>query len=65
MKSSASQSSFSGVGVEKMAFMTLLFTPEDLDLMLTVRSLFNPDNLLNPGKIFPSDDMGMGIQLDG
>ncbi|MDA1190190.1 MAG: FAD-binding protein [Candidatus Poribacteria bacterium] len=54
-----------GVGVEKMAFMTLLFTPEDLDLMLTVRSLFNPDNLLNPGKIFPSDDMGMGIQLDG
>ena len=42
-----------GVGIEKLQFMELLFTPADLRIMQDVRSLFDPDGLCNPGKIFP------------
>jgi len=43
-----------GVGMEKDRLMPLLFSEADLDLMQRVRGIFNPDNLLNPGKIFPN-----------
>jgi len=43
-----------GVGMEKDRLMPLLFSEADLDLMKRVRGVFNPDNLLNPGKIFPT-----------
>ena len=53
-----------GVGVEKMAFMPLLFEPQDLELMRDIRAVFNPDELCNPGKILPSqDDERWGIHL--
>lgn len=42
-----------GVGIEKLGFMELLFTPADLRIMRDVRSLFDPEGLCNPGKIFP------------
>jgi len=42
-----------GVGMEKEALMTLMFTEADLDAMRRVRDAFNPAGLLNPGKIFP------------
>ncbi|MAF12287.1 FAD-binding oxidoreductase [Candidatus Poribacteria bacterium] len=42
-----------GVGIEKLAFMDLLFSPADLRIMRDVRSLFDPNGLCNPGKIFP------------
>ena len=42
-----------GVGMEKNELMPLMFTPEDLDLMGRVRAAFNPDGLLNPGKVLP------------
>jgi len=43
-----------GVGMEKDRLMPLLFSEADLDLMKRVRSVFNPEGLLNPGKIFPT-----------
>jgi glycolate oxidase len=43
-----------GVGMEKDRLMPLLFSEADLELMRRVRGVFNPANLLNPGKIFPT-----------
>ena len=43
-----------GVGMEKDRLMPLLFSEADLDLMKQVRNAYNPEGLLNPGKIFPT-----------
>ncbi len=43
-----------GVGMEKDRLMPLLFSEADIDLMKRVRGVFNPDGLLNPGKILPN-----------
>jgi glycolate oxidase len=43
-----------GVGMEKDRLMPLLFSEADLDLMRSVRDVFNPAGLLNPAKIFPT-----------
>jgi len=43
-----------GVGMEKDRLMPLLFSEADLELMKRVRGVFNPDGLLNPGKILPN-----------
>jgi glycolate oxidase len=42
-----------GVGFEKSELMPLMFSEADLDAMRRVRRAFNPDGILNPGKIFP------------
>ena len=34
--------------------MGLVFSDADLDVMMQVKRVFNPDGLLNPSKIFPS-----------
>jgi glycolate oxidase len=43
-----------GVGVEKQNDMPLVFSATDLALMQRVKQVIDPDNLCNPGKIFPS-----------
>ena len=43
-----------GVGMEKDRLMPLLISEADLALMRRVRDAFNPEGLLNPGKIFPT-----------
>ena len=43
-----------GIGVEKIDFMPRLFTPEDLGMMLRLRSAFNPDGRCSPAKMFPT-----------
>ncbi len=43
-----------GIGVEKIDFMPKLFTPEDLNMMLRLRTAFNPDNRCSPAKMFPT-----------
>jgi glycolate oxidase len=43
-----------GVGLEKRDLMPLLFTDEDLDVMLSLRNAFNAAGVLNPGKLFPT-----------
>ena len=37
-----------GIGVEKMAFMPKLFTPDDLAAMVALRDVFNPDGRCSP-----------------
>jgi glycolate oxidase len=43
-----------GIGVEKIDFMPKLFTPEDLAMMVRLRSAFNPDNRCSPHKMLPT-----------
>ena len=43
-----------GIGVEKISFMSKLFTPNDLDVMTRLRIAFNPSNLLSPYKMLPT-----------
>lgn len=43
-----------GVGVEKRDLMPHQFTPVDLYQQQMLRCAFDPDNLLNPGKMFPT-----------
>jgi glycolate dehydrogenase FAD-linked subunit len=45
-----------GIGIEKNAFMPWIYGPDDLDAMLRVKRVFDPDGLLNPGKIFPDPE---------
>ncbi len=42
-----------GVGVEKRDLMPVQFTPTELDQQRRIKSAFDPDWLLNPGKVFP------------
>ena len=42
-----------GVGVEKRDLMGEMFTEEDLKQQQRVKCAFDPDGLLNPGKVFP------------
>lgn len=43
-----------GVGIEKKRHLGRLFTAEDLQVMIDIHDVFNPDSRCNPGKIFPS-----------
>jgi glycolate oxidase len=43
-----------GIGIEKREDMPLVFSEADLAAMHKVRQVFNPHNLCNPGKIFPT-----------
>jgi len=43
-----------GIGVEKIDFMPKLFAPEDLAMMLRLRTAFNPDNRCSPHKLLPT-----------
>jgi glycolate oxidase len=43
-----------GIGVEKIDFMPKLFSPEDLAMMLRLRTAFNPDDRCSPHKVFPT-----------
>jgi glycolate oxidase len=42
-----------GVGIEKRDLMTVQYTPADLDQQMRIKKLFDPQWLLNPGKVFP------------
>ncbi len=43
-----------GIGTEKSDHMGLLFSEIDLDLMRSLRDVWNPRGLCNPGKLFPT-----------
>jgi glycolate oxidase len=43
-----------GVGMEKQALMSLLFTENDLAVMKRLHDVFNPDGMMNPQKVFPT-----------
>ncbi len=42
-----------GIGVEKIDFMAMQFTKEDLDAMRALRHVFDPEGRCNPHKMFP------------
>ena len=43
-----------GVGMDKAKYMPRMYNDEDLDTMQLVRCAFDPQNISNPGKIFPT-----------
>lgn len=43
-----------GIGITKSAFLPLEIDPPTLSLMRKLKQLFDPNNILNPGKIFPA-----------
>ena len=43
-----------GVGADKACQMPKMFSADDLDTMQLVRCAFDPTNLCNPGKVFPT-----------
>jgi len=42
-----------GIGLEKRDLMSKVFGADDLDAQARVREAFDPDDLLNPGKVLP------------
>ena len=42
-----------GVGIEKRDLMTAQFAPQDLEIQMQVKDVFDPKWLLNPAKVFP------------
>ncbi len=44
-----------GVGSEKRSFMPLMYAPDELAVMAEIKQVFDPKNLLNPGKILPQE----------
>jgi D-lactate dehydrogenase (cytochrome) len=42
-----------GVGIEKRAYMPMMYSGAELAAMLDVKAIFDPKRVLNPGKIFP------------
>ncbi|MHA1165001.1 MAG: FAD-linked oxidase C-terminal domain-containing protein [Alphaproteobacteria bacterium] len=44
-----------GVGVEKRELMTKQFTQTDLEHQMRIKTIFDPEWLLNPAKVFPLD----------
>lgn len=45
-----------GVGLEKRAFLSLMYGPTELDLFRRIHRTFDPGELSNPGKMLPSID---------
>lgn len=41
-----------GVGLTKKNFLTFTRSPEEIALMKGIKKVFDPDNIMNPGKIF-------------
>ncbi len=43
-----------GIGFSKAPFLPIELSPDEIALMKRVKAAFDPQNLLNPGKIFPA-----------
>jgi len=44
-----------GIGSKRKGFLKLVMQPELIDLMKHLKLTFDPNNILNPGKIFPEN----------
>ena len=53
-----------GIGLEKNHFMFWVYAPEDLEAMQRGRDAFDPDRVMNPGKIFPGGAQCAAIPTD-
>jgi glycolate oxidase len=45
-----------GIGMEKREYMPEMFSDDDLELMRRIRRAFDPDEISNPGKMFPGGE---------
>lgn len=45
-----------GIGITKSRFLHLELSPAALAVMRNIKNLFDPNHILNPGKIFPDPD---------
>lgn len=43
-----------GIGLVQKEFMPIMFSDIELNLMYQIKKIFDPKNIMNPGKIFPS-----------
>jgi glycolate oxidase len=41
------------VGIEKRDLMVDQYAPEDLEIQMAIKDVFDPSWLLNPAKVFP------------
>ena len=48
-----------GVGIEKRELMRIQFSDADIAQQMRVKTAFDPDWLLNPGKVFPLEGVGL------
>lgn len=53
-----------GIGLEKKAYISLLFTAADLEAMLRVRRALAPDGRFNPAKLFPTTANAGDVRLE-
>lgn len=51
-----------GIGLEKLDIMGLVYTPQDLEAMKRVKRAFDPQDLCNPGKVLPGEDVEMPLR---
>ena len=47
-----------GVGIEKRDLMRVQFSEADLVQQMRIKAAFDPEWLLNPGKVFPLEARG-------
>jgi glycolate oxidase len=45
-----------GIGLSKRDFIPMALGPESISLQRSLKRLFDPNNILNPGKVFPPAD---------
>ena len=43
-----------GIGLEKRDYMSMMFSPVDLDLQARLRDVFDPEHISNPDKVLPA-----------
>ena len=46
-----------GIGWVQKNYMDIAFSKTHLELMEGIKRIFDPNNILNPGKIFPDEDI--------
>jgi glycolate oxidase len=54
MKLGGTLSGEHGIGLSKAPYLGMELSPDTIAAMKRVKALFDPNNILNPGKIFPA-----------
>ncbi|RYZ66860.1 MAG: FAD-binding oxidoreductase, partial [Proteobacteria bacterium] len=52
MKQKGSISAEHGVGLTKKPFLKFTRSQSEIDMMKGIKRVFDPDNIMNPGKVF-------------